>query len=93
VDEELDEFGGDGPVSTWSVEELAVATGLSGHTLHDYDERGLATPSLRAHGGDRRYTVADVQRLVTVLAGSGLATDRVDGLLAQVEHGHGNEPE
>ncbi|HEX8345928.1 MAG TPA: MerR family transcriptional regulator [Actinoplanes sp.] len=79
----VDEFGGDGPVPTWSVGELAAATGLTVRTLDHYDEVGLATPSLRTHAGDRRYTTADVRRLhrIVALRGFGFAPADIARLL------------
>jgi DNA-binding transcriptional MerR regulator len=80
---QVDEFGGDGPAATWSVGELAAATGLTVRTLHHYDKIGLATPSLRNHSGHRRYTPADVRRLhrVTALRGFGFALAEIARLL------------
>ncbi len=60
---DVDEFGGDGPAPTWSVADLAAATGLSIQTLQGYAEAGLVSPSLRHHTGPPRYTPADVLRL------------------------------
>jgi DNA-binding transcriptional MerR regulator len=83
----VDEFGGDGPVPTWSVGELAAATGLTVRTLHHYDEIGLATPSLRTHAGHRRYTTADVRRLhrIVALRGFGFTLTDIAGLLDESE--------
>ena len=85
----MDEFGGDGPASTWSVGELADATGLTVRTLRHYDETCLVTPSLRNHAGHRRYTVADVQRLhrVAALRGFGLALPEIGRLLDEATGG------
>lgn len=79
----VDEFAGDAPEPVWSVGELAAATGLTVPTLQHYDEIGLLRPSLRSHGGHRRYTSADVLRLhrVTALRGFGFALSRIAGLL------------
>jgi DNA-binding transcriptional MerR regulator len=79
----VDEFGGDGPASTWSVGDLAAATGLTVRTLHHYDEIGLATPSLRTHAGHRRYTTADVRRLhrIVALRGFGFSLTDIGRLL------------
>jgi DNA-binding transcriptional MerR regulator len=85
----VDEFGGDGPAPTWSVGELAAATGLTVRTLHHYDEIGLATPSLRHHAGHRRYTAADVQRLYRVVAlrGFGFPLPEIGRLLDEAARG------
>ncbi len=76
---DVDEFGGDSPAPTWSIGELAAATGLTVQTLQEYAEAGLVSPSLRHHTGPRRYTPADVLRLhrVTALRGLGLPTAEV----------------
>jgi DNA-binding transcriptional MerR regulator len=83
VEVDVDEFGGDAPAATWSVGELAAATGLTVRTLHHYDEIGLATPSLRNHAGHRRYTLADVRRLhrVAALRGFGFSLTEIAWLL------------
>jgi DNA-binding transcriptional MerR regulator len=77
-------------MSTWSVGELAAATGLTVRTLHHYDEIGLARPSLRSPAGHRRYTGADVRRLhrVVALRGFGFALAEIGALL----DGSGPEP-
>jgi DNA-binding transcriptional MerR regulator len=68
---------------TWSVGELAAATGLTVRTLHHYDEIGLARPSLRSPAGHRRYTGADVRRLhrIVALRGFGFGLAEIGALL------------
>lgn len=80
---DVDEFGGDGPAPTWSVGELAAATGLTVQILQGYAEAGLVSPSLRHHTGPRRYTPADVLRLHRLIAlrGLGLPPAEVAALL------------
>jgi DNA-binding transcriptional MerR regulator len=75
---------------TWSVGELAAATGLTVRTLHHYDEIGLARPSLRSPAGHRRYTGADVRRLhrIVALRGFGFGLAEIGALL----DGSGPEP-
>jgi DNA-binding transcriptional MerR regulator len=77
-------------MSTWSVGELAAATGLTVRTLHHYDEIGLARPSLRSPAGHRRYTGDDVRRLhrIVALRGFGFGLAEIGGLL----DGSGLEP-
>jgi DNA-binding transcriptional MerR regulator len=77
-------------MSTWSVGELATATGLTVRTLHHYDEIGLARPSLRSPAGHRRYTGDDVRRLhrVVALRGFGFGLAEIGALL----DGSGPEP-
>ena len=69
--------------TTWSVGELAAATGLTVRTLHHYDEIGLARPSLRSAAGHRRYTAADVRRLhrIVALRGFGFGLAEIGALL------------
>jgi MerR family transcriptional regulator, thiopeptide resistance regulator len=66
-------------MSSWSVGELARATGLTVRTLHHYDDIGLVRASERTPAGHRRYTAADVRRLyrVRALRGLGLSLDDV----------------
>jgi DNA-binding transcriptional MerR regulator len=77
-------------MSTWSVGELATATGLTVRTLHHYDEIGLARPSLRSPAGHRRYADADVRRLhrIVALRGFGFGLAEIGALL----DGSGPEP-
>ncbi|NJC72134.1 MerR family transcriptional regulator [Planosporangium thailandense] len=72
-----------GAVRTWSVGELAAATGLTVRALHHYDEVGLLTPTLRSSAGHRRYTAADVRRLhrVTALRGFGFTLAQIGQVL------------
>ncbi len=67
---------------TWSVGELARATGLTIRALHHYDEIGLLVPA-RSEAGHRVYSPADVERLYRVLAlrGLGLALDEIAAAL------------
>ena len=68
---------------TWSIGELATATGLTVRTLHHYDEIGLARPSLRSPVGHRRYTADDVRRLhrIVALRGFGFSLAEIGALL------------
>ncbi|MEU9096445.1 MerR family transcriptional regulator [Streptomyces sp. NPDC048361] len=65
--------------STWKVDPLAEAAGLTVRTLHHWDTIGLLTPSRRTPAGHREYTEADVGRLYQVLAlrGLGLGLDTI----------------
>ncbi|WP_305789601.1 MerR family transcriptional regulator [Symbioplanes lichenis] len=68
---------------TWSIGELARATGLTVRTLHHYDDIGLVRPSHRSPAGHRRYAYDDVRRLHRVLAlrGFGFGLPDIAGLL------------
>jgi MerR family transcriptional regulator, thiopeptide resistance regulator len=72
-----------GTEETWSVGELAAATGLTVRTLHHYDEIGLARPSRRSAAGHRRYTDSDVRRLhrIVALRGFGFGLAEIAALL------------
>jgi DNA-binding transcriptional MerR regulator len=75
-------------MKTWTVGELAAATGLTVRTLHHYDEIGLARPSQqRSPAGYRRYTAADVRRLhrIVALRGFGFSLIEIGGLLDSSE--------
>ena len=74
---------GESAQRTWSVGELAKATGLTVRTLHHYDEQGLLHPSERTQAGHRRYAEKDVERLYRVVAlrRLGLALGEIGGLL------------
>ena len=51
---------------TYSVGELAKATGLTVRTLQHYDNIGLLPTSGRTEGGRRYYTKRDVVRLTQI---------------------------
>src|SRR5437868_1965084 len=49
-----------------SIREVAARTGITSHTLRDYERIGLVHPVARARSGHRRYGDADVQWLELV---------------------------
>ncbi|HJT55595.1 MAG TPA: MerR family transcriptional regulator [Ktedonobacteraceae bacterium] len=49
--------------STFTIEQVAAATGLTKRTLRYYEEVGLLPPTDRTEGNYRRYTAADLKRL------------------------------
>lgn len=53
---------------TYTVSELARASGVTVRTLHHYDRLGVLTPSARTGSGYRLYSAADASRLADVLA-------------------------
>lgn len=52
---------------TYTVSEVADATGVTVRTLHHYDEIGVLRPSDRSPSGYRIYDEADLERLQEVL--------------------------
>jgi DNA-binding transcriptional MerR regulator len=50
----------------YSIEQVAIRTGLTKRTLRYYEEVGLLPPTGRTEGNYRRYSEADVQRLVRI---------------------------
>lgn len=52
---------------TYTVSELAQASGVTVRTLHHYDELGLLVPSRRTDAGYRLYSEQDARRLGDVL--------------------------
>lgn len=71
------------PAESWSVGELAAATGLSVRVLRHWDALGVVSPT-RTGSGHRRYRMGEVTRLYQALAlrRTGLALDRVADLLS-----------
>lgn len=67
---------------SWSVGELARATGVTVRTLRYYGAIGLVVPE-RSHAGHRRYAERDVRRLYAALAlrSLGLSLSEVKALL------------
>lgn len=72
------------PTTTWSVGELASATGLSVRVLRHWEHVGLVRPS-RTPSGHRRYGPVEITRLYRAMAlrRTGLSLRRVAGLLEQ----------
>ncbi len=62
-----------GPVSEETAEagirisDAATRAGVSARTLRYYEELGLLTPSLYTAGGERRYTLGDLDHLQRIL--------------------------
>lgn len=67
---------------SWSVGEVAAASGVTVRTLHHYDEIGLLVPG-RTAAGYRRYGYAQLERLQRVLAYRelGLGLDEIAKIL------------
>jgi MerR family transcriptional regulator, repressor of the yfmOP operon len=49
------------------ISDAATRAGVSARTLRYYEELGLLTPSLYTAGGERRYTLDDLDRLQRIL--------------------------
>ena len=54
-------------VMTYTVGEVARATGVTVRTLHHYDEIGVLNPSNRSASGYRIYGEGDLERLQEIL--------------------------
>ena len=54
-------------VMTYTVGEVARATGVTVRTLHHYDEIGVLNPSSRSASGYRLYGEGDLERLQEIL--------------------------
>jgi MerR family transcriptional regulator, repressor of the yfmOP operon len=50
----------------YTIEQVATRTGLTKRTLRYYEEVGLLPPTGRTEGNYRRYSEADIQRLVRI---------------------------
>lgn len=60
-----------------TVGQVAKLAGTTVRTLHHYDDIGLVVPSMREGGGYRRYSDADIHRLMRVLAYRAMDIDLV----------------
>jgi DNA-binding transcriptional MerR regulator len=81
---------------TWSIAEVAEATGLTPHTLRYYERDGLLLDAVgRASSGHRRYSGRDVGWLIllTRLRATGMPIREVREYAALVRAGEGTEPE
>jgi DNA-binding transcriptional MerR regulator/trans-aconitate methyltransferase len=72
------------PDASWSVGQLARATGLSVRVVRHWEEMGLLTPE-RTASGHRRYGPAQVTRLhrAVALRRAGLGLGQIAALLAE----------
>jgi len=50
----------------YTIQEMAITSGLSEHTLRYYERFGLLTPERHASSGHRRYSQQDIQWVVFV---------------------------
>lgn len=77
---------------TWSVQEVAEMTGLSGHTLRYYEREGLIERVNRLDSsGHRRYTATDIAVIIflTKLRATGMPIRRLKEYVALVREGDG----
>jgi DNA-binding transcriptional MerR regulator len=67
------------------ISDAATRVGVSARTLRYYEELGLLTPSLYTPGGERRYTLEDLEHLERILELRevlGMNLDEIRGFLA-----------
>jgi len=92
--------------TTRPIGQIAEELGVTTRTLRYYEEFGLVTPSVRTAGGSRRYSEADVARVLRIrelqavmgfnleeireLIGAG---DRIDALRAEYRAGTSKDRE
>ena len=78
----------------FSIGEMARRVGLSVHALRFYEREGImVNPVRRGHGGQRRYTEADVDWLTVclLLRASGMSIPDIRHYTDLVRDGEGNE--
>jgi MerR family transcriptional regulator, repressor of the yfmOP operon len=59
--------GGETAEAGIRISDAATRAGVSARTLRYYEELGLLTPSLYTAGGERRYTLEDLNHLQRIL--------------------------
>ena len=59
--------GGETAEAGIRISDAATRAGVSARTLRYYEELGLLTPSLYTAGGERRYTLDDLDHLQRIL--------------------------
>ncbi|MET8742577.1 MerR family transcriptional regulator [Streptomyces sp. NPDC004728] len=82
------------PESGLSIAEAARRTGVSAHTLCNYERAGLVvTPVDRTHGGRRRYRAFDLEwiNICTRLRATGMPIRGIRRYAELVAAGRGNE--
>lgn len=80
--------------ATYTIAEASTKLGLSAHTLRYYERVGLVDVG-RDQGGRRRYTDADIGRVVfvTKLRSTAMPISRIQHYFALVADGEHTEPE
>lgn len=81
---------------SFTVQQVALLTGLSEHTLRFYERSGLIAPiSRQGRGGHRRYALGDVARLRTLacLRAVGMPMDAMRAYLDLVAQGQSAAPQ
>ncbi len=65
-----------------SIGQVARSAGIATSAIRYYERRGLVTPTTRV-SGQRRYTAADLRKVVFIgmLQDAGLTLDDIDGIL------------
>ncbi|GHO52206.1 MerR family transcriptional regulator [Ktedonobacter robiniae] len=66
VSQEPETTGSEQDSPCYSIEQVATRIGMTKRTLRYYEEMGLLPPTDRTEGNYRRYSEADVQRLIRV---------------------------
>ena len=66
-----------------SISALSIAYGLTPEALRYYEEKGLLSPDRTASSGFRRFSIADVQRLVIIkgLQRQGFSLDEIKRIM------------
>lgn len=67
------------PNSSYTIQEISAETDLPSSTLRYYEDIGLLDPILRAANGHRRYSEADLRRLMLIkrLRLTGMSIERM----------------
>ncbi len=53
--------------TTYTIQQVALKTGLTSYTLRYYEDIGLLDPIARAANGHRRYAEADLNRILMLV--------------------------
>ena len=84
------------PEAGLTIAEAARRTGVSAHTLRDYERAGLVITRVdRTSGGRRRYRKPDLEwiKICTKLRATGMPIKQIRRYAELVGAGHGNEAE
>ncbi len=75
---------------TYTIQQVAIETGLSAYTLRYYEDIGLLDPVSRNRNGHRRYSELDINRIMMLikLRKTGMSLEDMKYFISLYRQGH-----